>query len=260
MKIFAAIAGLMVLFSPNARAEGSAATVEIPPEIRQQIDKVIPRQAPVTVLRRLSGKIDSGGTHTAVERVFERADSGLWGVTTAMIVRGALVRSVLSLQGIVELSATAAVDRDFKLDSVLPVGKTFVPYGVSRNVKANASMAVTSLSGDLEALTAPTAGGKFHYARSSAGQNTVTTTGLFGGTKTMPISVTAKAHCSAGSEADASAVHPALRGRYLPVTCDVEFNGSSRTEEYAYLVDSALYVLLAAGGEKYTVERVEYMP
>jgi hypothetical protein len=249
-----------LLFGGKALAEGVTTTVEVPAAIRAQLDKLVSAQSPSPVLRRISGSVQTGSGSSPVERFFERLDSGLWGVTTAIMVRGALVRNALTLHGLVELTATSTIDRDFKIDAIIPIGKLFVPYGQNKNLKANGVIAITSLGGDLDALSAPAAGGKFSYSRSAIGQNTVTTTGMFGGTRTHKLEVEFKADCSAGPEADASSLNSQLRGKYLPVKCEGKTNGSARADEFIYLVDSKLYVLLSSGNDKFNIEKVEYAP
>lgn len=248
------------IFAQQAFAQETATAVEVPAAIREQVGKVASKISPSVRLRRVSGNVQSGSSNTPVERFFERLDSGLWGVTTAYLVRGALVRSTLTLQGLVELTAVATVDRDFNIDSIIPIGKLFVPYGTNKNLKASGAIAITSLSGDLAVLSAPTAGSKFSYVRTATGQNTVATTGLFGGTRTHTLNISAKADCSAGPETEASMLHTQLRGKYLPVKCEGELNGSARIDEYAYLLDSGLYVALSSGNEKFSIEKVEYAP
>jgi hypothetical protein len=247
-------------FGQQGLAQEATTTVEVPAAIREQVGKAVSNTSPPALLRRLVGNVQSGSSNTPVERFFERLDSGLWGVTTAYLVRGALVRNTLTLQGLVELNAVATVDRDFNIDSIIPIGKLFVSYGVNKNLKANGAIAITSLSGDLEVLSSPAAGTKFSYARTATGQNTVTTTGVFGGTRTNTLNITAKADCSAGPEAEASNLHAQLRGKYLPVKCEGELNGSARIDEYAYLIDSRLYVVLSSGNEKFSIDKVEYAP
>lgn len=237
-----------------------ATTVDLPAAIREQLTQVVSAQPPQSLLRHVSGNLQSGSGTARVERYFERLDSGLWGISTAILVRGALIRNTLTLQGLVELTATTTIDRDFKADSIIPIGKLFVPYGINKNIKANGVITIASLSGDLNSLSAPVAGGKFSYIRTAIGQNTITTTGVFGGTRTHTLNVTAKANCSAGPEADASTLHAQLRGKYLPVKCEGETNGSTRSEEYAYLIDSKLYVLLSSGSDKFSIDTVEYGP
>jgi hypothetical protein len=257
--LFMALVAVNFQFAGRVLAD-EATTVDLPAAIREQLSKVVSAQPPQSPLRHISGNLQGGSGTARVERYFERLDSGLWGISTAILVRGALIRNTLTLQGLVELTATTTIDRDFKADVVIPVGKLFLPYGINKNIKANAVITIASLAGDLDSVSAPAAGGKFSYMRTATGQNTITTTGVFGGTRTHTLNVTAKADCSAGPEADASSLHAQLRGKYLPVKCEGDINGSTRIEEYAYLIDSKLYLLLSSGSDKFSIDGVEYGP
>lgn len=238
-------------------------SVELTLAIRDEVSKVALKKAPTAVLRRIRGEIESGSSKPRAERYFERLDNGLWGVTLLIPVRGVIVRRMLTLQGIIDLATVSQIAREIDVPGLVPIGKIFLSYSVTKDLRANGTTNSTALSGDLATLVSPSLGAKFSFEHAWDAQSIVTTTGLFGGTRTSNTSLTLKQSCVSQKEGDATELHPKLKGRYLQVECEGEFlNGANVSRRYAYLTDSGLYVLLSStiGGNKdtYTITDVEY--
>ncbi len=247
----------------NAQSPVSSGSVELPAGIRDQIAKVTPKTAPSAPLRLIRGVVESGSAKPAAERHFERLENGLWGVTLVITVRGAIIRRSLTLQGLVPLATVTEIAREYDSTSLVPIGKIFLSYSVTKDLKANGSTNTTALSGDLEQMVVPAMGSKFSVEHSWDAQTSVTTSGLFGGTRTSNRSLSLKQTCTAKKEGDAASLHGQLRGKYLLVSCEGTLNnGSTRSEQYAFLPDSGLYVLLSTATDghedKYTITEVEY--
>jgi hypothetical protein len=259
-----AIAALSVVNGAHGQSSDSSDKVEVPAIIRERIADVTPKSVPTVVLRRVRGVVESGGAKPSAERYFERLDNGLWGTTLVITVRGAIIRRALTLQGLVPLATVTEIAREYDASSVVPLGKSFFSYSVTRDLKANGTTNSTALSGDLAQLVAPSVGSKFSFEQSWDAQSVVTTSGLFGGTKTSTSSFTLMQTCTVEAERDATVLHGNFQGKYLPVNCEGKLsNGSTRTDQYAFLVSSAVYLLLstATNGnvDKYTIADVEYL-
>ncbi len=244
--------------SPNINA-----TVELSASIRDQLTKVIPKTEPNAPLRLIRGVIESGGAKPAAERHFERLDSGLWGVTLVVTVRGAVIRRTLTLQGLLPLASVSEIAREYDSASLVPIGKVFLSYSVTKDLKANGGTNTTALSGNLEQMVVPIVGSPFSFEHAWDAQTSVTTSGLFGGTRTSNLSLSLKQTCTTEKEGDAASLHGRLRGKYLLVNCEGTLsNGSTRSDQYAFLSDSAIYILLSTAtdgrADKYTITDVEY--
>lgn len=244
---------------------GSSATgaIELPVAVRDQISKMVPKASPAAPLRIIRGVVESGPSKPRAERHFERLENGFWGVTLVITVRGAIIRRALTLQGLIQLATVTEIDREYDSAALIPVGKYFVSFSVVKGLKTSGSTNTTSVSGDLETLVSPNEGSKFSFDQAWDAQSTTTTTGLFGGTRTSNLSLSLKQNCVVEKQLDASSLHPKLRGKYLPVICEGPLsNGSTRTDHYAFLPDSNLYVLLSTGtdgrADKYIISDVEY--
>lgn len=167
------------------------------------------------------------------------------------------------LQGLVPLATVTEVAVELDTTSVVPIGKVFLPFGIKSSIKSGGNTSVNQLSGELEKMTAPTPGVKFPVDYAWDANVVSTTSGLFGGTKASSFSFSVKQICTADKESEASTLHARLQGKYRKVTCDGTLsNGATRSEEYAFLVDSDLYLLLSTTTngrtDRYTIAEVEY--
>ncbi len=247
----------------NGQAPSASAPVELSAGIRDQVAKVIPKTEPAAPLRLIRGVVESGGAKPAAERHFELLDSGLWGVTLVITVRGAIIRRSLTLQGLLPLATVSEIAREYDSASLVPIGKIFLSFSVTKDLKANGSTNTTALSGGLEQMVVPTMGSKFSFEQAWDAQTSVTTSGLFGGTRTSNLNLGLKQTCTAEKEGDAASLHGKLRGKYLLVNCEGALsNGSARSDQYAFLPDSGIYILLSTAtdgrADKYTITDVEY--
>ena len=261
------LAGLLSAILSVAIAQTSepptSQSVELAPAIRDEVMKVVSKSEPPALLRVVRGEIESGSTKPKAERYFERLENGLWGVTLLIPVRGVIVRRMLTLNGIIDLATATQIAREIDVPSLVPVGKYFLSFSITKDLKTSGITNTTALSGDLGTLVSPTAGAKFSFEHAWDAQATTTTTGLFGGTRTSNISIALKQICTVEKEAEATELHSKLKGKYLLVACNGEFqNGKSVSKQFAFVRDSGLYLLLSStiDGNKdtYTITDVEY--
>jgi hypothetical protein len=245
-----------------AQAPAAPANVELLAPIRETVSAVTPKAMPAAPLRLIRGHVASGGARPPADRYYERLDNGLWGVTLVITVRGAVIRRQLTLQGMLPLATVSEIDRDYDVNSFVPFGPSIVAFGVTKNLKANGSTNTTSLSGDLERLVAPAQGTAFSFEH--AWEANVTTPGVFGGTRSTSLSLGLQQKCVAEKEGEANTLHEKLRGKFLLVRCEGKLNnGSARSDEFAYLPESGVYVLLGSSTngntDRYTIADVEYV-
>ncbi|MES2974713.1 MAG: hypothetical protein V4757_13945 [Pseudomonadota bacterium] len=265
-KSFLAAMTLCLCLFETAHGQSPISTnvVEVPAGIRDRIAEILPKAEPANALRRIRGVVESGDAKPVAERYFERLDNGLWGTTLVITVRGAIIRRALTLQGMIPLATVTEIAREFDASSVVPLGKNFFSYSVTRDLKANGSTNITALSGELAQLVAPASGTKFSFEHAWEAQSVVTTSGLFGGTRVSNVSLGLKQACAVENERDASTLHANFRGKFLPVSCEGKLsNGSTRIDQYAFVVDGGMYILLSTTTdgrlEKYTISDVEYV-
>lgn len=250
-----AIVGLSILAGANiARGQPplekstAADLAELAPEIIARIEKIIPKDPPLHVLRRIrqsSAKAlpDEIGfargpsiARDLDETVFHRLPSGLWGTARTLRSGGEsvsiLIDRRLTLQGIVGLAG------------VIEVSSPAIQSVRKGRIKA--------ISGNLEALAAPAVGTSFSFDLTVAVDLSMTTVSRsIGGslqppnTKNTIIERKVSESCQVDGDADAATLHPALKGRYLTVLCNA---GTTTEMPYAYLLDSGLYIALAERG------------
>lgn len=183
----------------------------------------------------------------AVERELTLLASGLAGIVEKTALgstntQGQGVSRSLSLCGLVTLLAEGRIQMETATSTVLPAGPLFVPFGFQSSAQANDRTRLTALTSSAARLCSPRAGSQFSYT--TAAEVVMKTSGLITSTQTLIQTVAAKCQVARAPE-PANKIHPDLQGDQLPVACDVEnADGSTTRNEYAYLVDSALYVLL----------------
>ncbi len=251
------------LAAAQTPAETPEQAVVLSPAIQAQVSALAPKTVPTALLRSVKGVVESGSSTSQAVRYFERLDNGLWSSTLELGTKKGIVRKSLMLQGIVPLATVTEIAVELDTTSVVPIGKVFLPFGIKSSVKSGGSTSVNQLSGELEKMMAPAAGVKFPLDYGWDGRVVSTTSGLFGGTKASSLSLSVKQVCTADNELEASTLNPRLLGKYRKVTCDGALSsGATRSEEYAYLVDSDLYVLLSSTingrTDRYTIAEVEY--
>ena len=247
------LAATLAVASPPVSAQ---AVITLPTAVQEELRKLPQADAPAAPLRRIQFDISTGSKS---EKTYERLDNGLWGVTERLPRRGdtAIARAV-TLLGIVEL--TSAMDVVSETTLALPAGKGFVPYGVTTTSQTSLSRNTKSLTGDLQALMKPEPNARVSYVHATEGLLTIS-----GGLRKMTKALNYETDitCSVAAAAESKSLHPALKGAYLPVTCDAkERGGSASTRTFAYLADSGIYVLLelttGSRRETYKISGVEY--
>jgi hypothetical protein len=195
---------------------------------------------------------------------FEPQENGLWAVAFILPFpnRANVMRSI-TLQGLIRLALTLELLGEFDVPLLTP-GKAFVPFAglplFKSTVKTSSIRKTTSLSGDLARLISPVPGVNFSYVNAFEVQTTGK--GMF--TTSTGSKVEATASCVSATEVKlATTLHPKLKGSFLSVSCEERRGPTMEKEEYAYLVESTLYILLNttdAQGKKtsYRITDVEY--
>lgn len=237
-----------------ARADtaAGAANVELSAGMLHLVAAHVPAERPLRPLARHSALQDfdfkSGAkVQISAQRELTLLASGLVGITEqtglgSTNAQGQGISHSLSLCGLVTLLAEGRIQVDTSGSTAVPAGPVFVPFGFKTSAQANDRTRLTALSSTAARLCSPRAGSQFSY--STAAEVVMKTSGLFTTTQTLIQTVAAK--CQVAREpAPASKLHPDLQGEHLAVACDVEnADGSTTRNEYAYLVDSAFYLLL----------------
>ncbi len=249
---------------PLVNAQTSSGSgVELLKSVGDIAMKVVSADEAPAQLKVLRGSIDGGPSDARWERHFQRLENGLWGLTVVSSGRVTSIRRWITLEGIVSLAGVGEIATQYDNTMLLPIGRSFVPFTTAKEVRAGGSQNTTALSGNLEGLIRPTLGAKTSYEQTYDSVSLITTTGLFGSSKTISKTYILRQTCTTENEEPASSLHPKLRGSYLLVSCDGGLdNGSTRSERFAYLRDSKLFVLLQTStngnGEKYKISEVEY--
>lgn len=265
-----AIVGMLVIVGDvGAQSSSPANTQSVGPNI-QLPSEVLERLKPITmpkassVLRGLKVDLVADSTIRPAIFYFEPEENGLWAV--ALIVpfpkRANVMRSI-TLQGLIRLTLTLDLIGEFDVPLLIP-GKAFIPFAglplFRSTVTTSSVRKTTSLSGDLTRLTAPTPGVSFTYVNAFEVQTTGK--GMFTTSTSAKVEVTGE--CVTATESkEATMLHPKLKGSFLAVSCEERRGQTTERQEYAYLVESALYVLLSAAdaqGKKtsYNITDVEY--
>lgn len=246
----------------GAFAQGASSTqiVELSSNVRDELSKLPKRDVSTAQLKTLKIDIDAGSGITKAEKSFEFLGNGLVGVTEVLPAQNSQARS-LTLQGIVELVWTMEVLTSGETVIPLPGAKAFLPFGVSRTIRTSVVRKTNTLSGELPALVVPTPQIPFSFEQTT--DTELSRKGLLSLTSNFRNET--KISCTVQAAADAKAIHPKLMGQYLPVTCEgKDPKGPPFVREFAYVIDSHLYILLSTTGrdrrETHKITDVEYAP
>ena len=262
-----ALCGIVLVGQVNAQSEApsgqsatAAGSLELPIDIRRQLASLPHGENPAAPLAVLKFDLVTGRSTRSSQSRYERLDSGLLGVSTLLGGKGAILSRVLTLKGMVELASTTESTIEIELSNTVAVGKMFFPYSIHRTLRTSSVRNTTVLSGDLAALIQPQAGTRFSYAHSW--ENEYSSSAAFSSKKV--VTNTFNVTCGVANPADVSTLHQQLRGKYLRVVCEgTNREGETFTNEFAYLLDSQIYLRLAAsnklGQTKYTLTGVEYV-
>lgn len=235
-----------------ADTPAGAPHVELSAALLPKVAAHVPAERPLRPLARHSAAQDfdfkSGAkVQITAERELALLASGLVGIVEKAALgststQGQGVSRSLSLCGLVTLLAEGRIQTETATSAVLPAGPLFVPFGFQTSAQANDRTRLTALTSTAPRLCSPRPGTSFTYT--TAAEVVMKTAGLFTSTQTLIQTVAAKCQVARAPE-PASKIHPDLQGDQLPVACDVEnADGSTTRNEYAYLVDSAFYLLL----------------
>ncbi len=246
------------LLSSGASAQsGAPPAAELNPQLRAEFE-ALPKVNPTAPLRLIKFNTIAGSNTIRGERRYQEVESGLWGVI--WLVPGkdgkAVLRQMLTFQGLIELASVTDMSVDYETTIALPVAKLFVPFGVSNAFKINALRNTTRLSGDFGAIKAAAPNSKFSYSHAyavdlkMAGMSRNSTHEL-------------KLECTVGALESASKLHPDFRGSSLPVACAGAMSEGKIALDFAYLVDSLVYVPTASvfpngSKETYSITEVHY--
>jgi hypothetical protein len=254
----------VLLANPQPTPESIAPNIQLPSAVLGRLKDIPPSKVSISALRALKVELSAGSDARPALFYFEPLDNGLWAV--ALIVpfpnRANVMRSI-TLKGLIRLALTLDLIGEFDIPLVIP-GKGFVPFSglplFKSTVKTSLVRKTTALSGDLSSLISPTPGARFSYV--NAFETQTTGRGVF--TTSTGSKVEVNASCVAAAELKSgTTLHPKLRGSFLPISCEQRRGQLIETSEYAFLIDSALYILLAITGVQdkkttYRITDVEY--
>jgi hypothetical protein len=196
-----------------------------------------------------------------VESRYERVGDGLWGVmSTLKRPNGTGAQQLVSVCGMFEALAGTSTNATIDQTTIIPIGKAFVPFGMKTSFVTDSVARLSKLNVEPSGVCAPAPGAPFGYTTQTETQYKVSP-GL--GTSAKTVSVTIKGRCEVSDKMPANTLHRALRGEYLEVVCTgTNDAGKPLSRKFAYLIDSAFYVLLESKSEanqfKYTLADVEY--
>jgi len=215
----------------------------------------MPRQ-PLTALKY---DLVTGESTRSSQARYERLDSGLEVVSTLLGGKGAILSRVLTLKGMIELASTTESTIEINLNNALAIGNKTLPYSIHRTLRTSSVRNTTALSGDLAALMQPQPGGRFSYVHSF--EDEYSSSAALGARRVA--TSTFNVSCDVANPAGASTLHHQLRGKYLHIVCEgTNREGGTFTNQFAFLLDSQIYLRLAAsnrrGETKYTLTGVEY--
>ncbi len=220
---------------------------------------------PRSPLKRAQFKLElplrPNAPYTEIDSLYEPLGNGLWGVmSTLKRPNGSGAQQLVTVCGMFEALAATSTSLSTTLTGIMPIGKLFVPFGMKKSFAADSLARITKLDVDPLALCQPAAGSSFDYAVQIETQYALSP----GTTASSKMNaVTLKGRCEASQRMPATGLHGGLRGDYIEVTCSGSNDaGKPLSRKFAYLVDSALYLLLETKSDanfyKYTVLNVEY--
>jgi hypothetical protein len=255
---------LLAVSHPILANEQPEAPLTVEPSIKTVVDLLEP-SAPRYALHRVKFLMEmvsrANVQPSEIDSRYLAISDGLWGVmSTLQRSNGTGAQQVVTVCGIFDaLSATTST---FTLDqnTVLPIGKIFVPFGMKTNFSTDSVARMVKLDVNPNVACRPAPNTSFDFSTQTETQYK-TSPSVASSVKT--ISVSAKGRCSVSEKRSAASLSPNLRGEYLDVTCtSMNDTGKSLTRRFAYLSDSALYLLLETKSDanqfKYSVLSVEY--
>jgi hypothetical protein len=214
-------------------------SIELPVIVKEGLAKLPLTEGLVAPLKVLRFKVSGGPL--PLEIAFKRLDNGLWAIAWA---GGAVNQQMITLHGMFNLAGT--IDIKMKLS-----GGIRIHHSVR---KANA------LSGDLATLVAPTAGSRFTIEHNYDVESTSPGIVFSSSDNVKNSRIEMKSVCATDKAIEATKLHPDLKGLYIPVTCEYQSNvATPPVSQWAYLIDSRMYVRLSSGKETYTITDVEYV-
>ncbi len=259
--IFVALSAL--IFCGTTQAQGDEFTLT--PELVEKLKAHAPKQRAAVLARYASEQeIDHKGNfgkkvYADIRAEFVVLESGLIGARGTTALRSSQSAGggrSLNLCGLLIVASESSTTSDTSVTTVIPIGNLFVPLGIKSSVDFNNRQRLLSLDTVAASLCDPSPGAQFAY--SIEGEFTIKTSGMFGRTNTGRR--VGKVSCQVGAEPlAASAIHPALKGDYLPVSCETENpDGKKVRTAYAFLRDVRHYLSLEQVDEWQTV-RTRYL-
>jgi hypothetical protein len=237
----------------SAQTQRAADSLVLPAEIRATLAALPQDSNPAPLLTRVRSGYTAASETRSSDAHYQRLGDGLVGITTILSGKDAILTRVLTLAGLIELVSTSESAVEINTNLTLPIGRAFLPFEIRQTSHASSVRNTTGLSGDLASLVYPKPGTSFSYVQKWNAQVT-SSTGAFSSKKTVAGEF--KVSCVAKESLDAAMLHEGFKGKYLPVTCTgSNQQGAIFTDEFAYLLDSQIYLRLS-GSNKFG--RTEY--
>ncbi len=185
---------------------------------------------------------------------------GLLGINVASTGWSTIKGSRLSLAGFVDLVDAVDSEASWASSTAVSVGRVYIPFTLNTAQVSSSASRLDELSGDIGLAIKASANSSFQFRQLKI-TDRKSKTGWFSSSGTLKNSFVIS--CTVGEDKPAAELNPNLRGDYRLAKCEYKnVTGPSSRQEYAYLVDSGIYVRLFSQGSKteftYSVTAVDY--
>ena len=255
----ALVAIIAAVLAPSS-AWGDPTDVQVDQRVRDAVSTVrvqVP-EAPLKATQvAISFTGPTGNLLRSAESRYQWLGNGLWGVlSTIRQSNGTEAQQRVTLCGMLDVLATTSGNASTSQTFVVPIGKAFVPFGMTTTFVADSASRISEIAVDAQAMCYPAPGSSFEF-------KTRTEMQVNARAVHRSLSVVSNGRCQTSQPKPARELHPELRGDYLPVACEISTDdGKTVTRRFAYLVSSAYYVLLETkldtGPVRYEVQTIEY--
>lgn len=195
---------------------------------------------PASTIKRLSLRTEMGPWKVTEALTYQRRADGLWEVARQTSLGSTTTTErMLTVRGLLPLAEVVRT----VLAPTTPPGAMFQILqapAMTIDVEAVANEA----EGDWSVMLAPHEAGSFS-ARTAMSVQVSRSGGRSAKRSTEHAARQTEAVCTVAGAKPAASMHPDLRGNYLPVSCTMTVNAKTTTREFAYLVQSNLYVQLS---------------
>lgn len=240
-----------------AHAQAPEGELILAPELEQKILSHVAAAKPIrplagfTAVEEIEHKANFGKkVYVDIHRQFLPLDNGLLASLNSSVFRSTDTQQSeggsrgVGLCGLVGLVAEGGS----KMENSVPfvARKLFLPNGLKTTVNSSSRVRLTAFEASVPSVCAPEPGSRFYYRTET--EFTRRTAGVF--TRTSAGREIVETICSVGLERQpASKLYPRLQGDYLAVSCESQTGDKKYRTDYAFLLDSAVYLMTQKSGE-----------